>query len=107
MCFLLAEIAAEFLKKGSKVYVEGALRTRQWEQDGVKRYATEIIGNEMQMLDSRGSADTGANSRNAYNDYSNEPQSSAQPSTSSGGGQAESTSQQGGDFADFDDDIPF
>jgi single-strand DNA-binding protein len=49
----LAEIASEYLGKGSKVYVEGSLRTRQWEQDGVKRYSTEIVASEMQMLDSR------------------------------------------------------
>jgi single-strand DNA-binding protein len=49
----LAEIANEYVRKGSKVYVEGSLRTRQWEQDGVKRYTTEIVASEMQMLDSR------------------------------------------------------
>ena len=50
----LAEIAGEYLKKGSKVYIEGSLRTQQWEKDGVKRYTTEIVAREMQMLDSRG-----------------------------------------------------
>ena len=50
----LAEIAGEYLKKGSKVYIEGSLRTREWEKDGVKRYTTEIVGGEMQMLDSKG-----------------------------------------------------
>lgn len=50
----LGEIAGEYLKKGAKVYVEGSLRTRQWEKDGVKRYTTEIVASEMQMLDSRG-----------------------------------------------------
>jgi single-strand DNA-binding protein len=50
----LAEIVAQYVKKGSKLYVEGRLQTRSWEQDGVKRYATEIIANEMQMLDSKG-----------------------------------------------------
>ena len=49
----LAEIASEYVRKGSKVYVEGSLRTRSWEQDGVKRYSTEIVASEMQMLDSR------------------------------------------------------
>lgn len=50
----LAEIAAEYLRKGSKVYVEGALRTRKWQdQSGQDRYSTEIVANEMQMLDSR------------------------------------------------------
>jgi single-strand DNA-binding protein len=51
----LAEIAGEYVKKGAKLYIEGKLQTRSWEQDGVKRYATEIIASEMQMLDSRGS----------------------------------------------------
>ncbi|MBP58588.1 MULTISPECIES: single-stranded DNA-binding protein [Idiomarina] len=51
----LAEIAGEYLKKGSKVYVEGRLQTRKWTgQDNVERYTTEVVINEMQMLDSRG-----------------------------------------------------
>jgi len=58
----LGEIAAEYLKKGSKVYVEGQLRTRKWQdQAGNDRYSTEIIGDEMQMLDSKG-ADTSGRS---------------------------------------------
>jgi single-strand DNA-binding protein len=51
----LAEIASEYLKKGSKIYIEGSLRTRKWQgQDGQDRYTTEIVASEMQMLDSRG-----------------------------------------------------
>ena len=51
----LAEIAGEYLRKGSKVYLEGRLQTREWQdQQGQKRYTTEIIANEMQMLDGRG-----------------------------------------------------
>ena len=50
----LAEIVEQYVKKGSKLYIEGRLQTRSWEQDGVKRYTTEIVANEMQMLDSRG-----------------------------------------------------
>jgi single-strand DNA-binding protein len=51
----LAEIAGEYLRKGSKVYIEGRLRTRKWQdQQGVERYTTEIIANELQMLDGRG-----------------------------------------------------
>ena len=50
----LAEIAGEYLKKGSKVYIEGQLQTRKWEQDGQTRYTTEVIGRDMQFLDSRG-----------------------------------------------------
>jgi len=50
----LAEIAGQYLKKGSKVYIEGSLRTRTWDKDGEKRYTTEIVASEMQMLDSKG-----------------------------------------------------
>lgn len=51
----LGEIAGEYLKKGSKVYVEGSLRTRKWQaQDGTDRYTTEIVASEMQMLDGKG-----------------------------------------------------
>lgn len=50
----LAEIAGEYLRKGSKVYIEGSLRTRKWQgQDGQDRYTTEVVASEMQMLDSR------------------------------------------------------
>lgn len=60
----LSEIAAEYLRKGSKVYVEGSLRTRKWQdQSGQDRYSTEIVAQEMQMLDSRG---TGMQDSGAY-----------------------------------------
>ncbi len=56
----LAEIAGEYLKKGSKVYVEGSLRTRKWQdQSGQDRYTTEVIASEMQMLDSKSGKDSG------------------------------------------------
>ena len=50
----LGEIAGEYLKRGSKVYVEGELRTREWEKEGQKHFTTEIVATEMQMLDSKG-----------------------------------------------------
>jgi len=53
----LAEVAGEYLRKGSKVYIEGKLQTRMWEKDGQKHYSTEIVANEMQMLDSRTASD--------------------------------------------------
>jgi len=58
----LGEIAGEYTKKGSRIYIEGSLRTRKWQdQQGVERYTTEIIANEMQLLDTRqGSADMSA-----------------------------------------------
>ena len=53
----LAEIVGEYLRKGAKVYVEGSLRTRKWQdKNGQDRYTTEIVGNELQMLDGKGSA---------------------------------------------------
>lgn len=57
--FRLGQIAGDFIKKGSKVYVEGSLRTREWEKDGIKRYTTEIVANEMQLLDGRGDNNNG------------------------------------------------
>ena len=62
----LSEIAAEYLRKGSKVYVEGSLRTRKWQdQSGQDRYSTEIVGAEMQMLDSRGASQEGGGYQSA------------------------------------------
>lgn len=98
----LAEIAAEYLKKGSKVYIEGSLRTRKWQgQDGQDRYTTEIVASDMQMLDGRGTDDmSGANNRT-----SGAPsQPSKQPPTNQPMG-----THNAGDpgFDSFDDDIPF
>ena len=91
----LGEIAGEYLKKGSKVYVEGSLRTRKWQdQGGQDRYTTEIVANEMQMLDSRGgggSADFNSGYSRGGATRTAEPAASA--STPAGN--------------DFDDDIPF
>ena len=93
----LGEIAGEYLKKGSKVYVEGSLRTRQWEKDGVKRYTTEIVASEMQMLDSRGAAGgEGGGSRPPAASKSNQ-----------GGAAVGDMSTQLGGMDDLDDDIPF
>ncbi|MBT4162207.1 MAG: single-stranded DNA-binding protein [Gammaproteobacteria bacterium] len=98
----LAEIAGEYLKKGSKVYIEGELRTRDWEKDGQKHYTTEIVANEMQMLDSRGDAGGGGFGGG----------SAPGPSSSSGGGGGGGGGGGMDDFGppptdDFDDDIPF
>ncbi|HEY5603431.1 MAG TPA: single-stranded DNA-binding protein [Gammaproteobacteria bacterium] len=85
----LAEIAGEYLKKGSKVYIEGRLQTRKWQgQDGQDRYTTEIIANEMQMLDSRG----GTASMSSGAPAAKEPAFANEPA---------------GGIPDFDDDIPF
>jgi single-strand DNA-binding protein len=89
----LAEIVGEYLHKGSKVYIEGSLRTRKWQdKSGIDRYTTEIIANEMQMLDSRSSSQGSTSGGGQAQQKSNPttPQSEPVPSTE-----------------DFDDDIPF
>jgi len=67
----LAENAGEYLKKGSKVYIEGQLQTRKWEQDGQTRYTTEVIGRDMQFLDSRASSSASNNYEDMNQDVSN------------------------------------
>ncbi|MFT5367490.1 MAG: single-strand DNA-binding protein [Candidatus Latescibacterota bacterium] len=80
----LAEICNQYLRKGSKVYVEGRLQTRSWEgQDGQKRYTTEVVAREMQMLDGRGEAEGGGGGGGG-NNYSQ--QNASPQATSQGGG---------------------
>jgi len=103
----LAEICNQYLRKGSKVYIEGRLQTRSWEQDGVKRYTTEVVARDMQMLDSRGdmggdmntgpSPDPSAGGRPAVR-----PQSRGQEGGGGGGAQPEPPP-----YSDADDDLPF
>lgn len=99
----LAEIVEQYLKKGSKIYVEGRLQTRSWEQEGVKRYTTEIIANEMTMLDSRGDAGSSGGSF--------EQRQPAAAAAGGGGGQQEKAAASQGQPSGFDnfddDDIPF
>ena len=64
----LAEIAGEYLKIGSKVYIEGQLQTRKWEQEGQTRYTTEIIARDMQFLDSRGNSNTSSTQKSSEMD---------------------------------------
>ena len=88
----LAEVAAEYLRKGSQVYIEGKLRTRKWQdKSGQDRWTTEIVADEMQMLGGRGGSGGGGGSA-PMNSPSDSAPSSAPP-------------QPGPD--DFDDDIPF
>ena len=69
----LAEICSQYLKKGSKIYIEGRLQTRDWEgQDGVKRYRTEIVADNMIMLDTKGGGTKGAASSSS--DESSQPE---------------------------------
>ena len=81
----LAEIIGQYLKKGSRAYFEGKLQTREWEKDGIKRYTTEIITNDMMMLDSRGEgAGMGGNAGFSGNAPSNAPMNQS-PSAAMGG----------------------
>lgn len=88
----LAEIAGQYLKKGSQVYVEGKLRTQKYtDKDGIERYQTNIIASTMQMLGSK--QDSGPNGNNGRNSYSEAKQTGRRPAQ---------TAQ-----PDLDDDIPF
>ncbi|HEE5793258.1 single-stranded DNA-binding protein [Acinetobacter baumannii] len=132
----LGEIAQQFLRKGSKVYIEGSLRTRQWtDQNGQERYTTEIRGDQMQMLDARQQGEQGFAGGNDFNQprfnapqqgggYQNNNQGGGYGQNNGGyGGQGgfgnSGNSPQGGGFApkapqqpasapaDLDDDLPF
>ncbi len=133
----LGEIAGEYLRKGSKVYVEGSLRTRKWQaQDGQDRYTTEIVASEMQMLDSRGGDNSGYQQQGGYQQQPQQQAAPQQPAQQ-GGYQQQAPQQpaapqqsyqqapqqapqqsapkpaptpapqQAPNFDDFDDDIPF
>lgn len=112
----LAEIVGEYVKKGSKVYVEGRLQTRKWQdQSGQDRYTTEIVANEMQMLDSRGGGDGGQGGGygGGYGGGMSSGPAVAGGGMAAAGGaaaqqQPQPTQQQPApNFDDFDDDIPF
>ncbi|MES2204149.1 MAG: single-stranded DNA-binding protein [Pseudomonadota bacterium] len=92
----LAEIAAEYLKKGAKVYIEGKLRTSKWQDKatGVDKYSTDIVAAEMQMLDGKGGASNGGSSYNA-------------PSSSQSSSRSQEMPESVGSNDSFDDDIPF
>lgn len=124
----LAEIAGEYLKKGSSVYIEGRLKTRQWEKDGQKQYSTEIVADQMQMLGGRqgmggegggdggggysrggqgggGGGYGGGRSQGQGGGYSRGGEGGGQ-----GGGQGAGARRQqapSNGFEDMDDDIPF
>ena len=95
----LAEIAGEYLKKGSQVYIEGKLRTNKWQdQNGQDRYTTEILANEMQMLGGRG-GDSGSGG------FGGGGQSA--PSAPRANNQQQQNNNPAPNFDDFDDEIPF
>jgi len=96
----LAEIASEYLKKGSQVYIEGSLRTRKWQdKQGNERYSTEIIGNELQMLGGRGGG--GAAAAGAPERAGGAAPAYAEEHSGGGGGAPAARGEE------FDDDIPF
>ena len=116
VCFRrLAEICGEYLHKGSKVYIEGRLQTRQWEgQDGQTRYTTEVVAREMQMLDSRGGGGGGYPSSDPGPDGPPDgpggrpgPQQSGANRQQPRGRPAPSAAPAADDVDDFEDDIPF
>ncbi len=91
----LAEIAGQYLKKGSSVYIEGSLKTRKWQdKDGMDRYTTEIVADTMQMLGGRGE---GGGDRYASTPPQSRTDSAPRPAPAPSGG----------NFNDFEDDIPF
>lgn len=103
----LAEIATQYLKKGSQIYIEGRIKTRKWQdQSGQERYTTEIEATEMKMLggrrDSAGGGDYGNDSYGGGDDYSQAP---APRASSSGGGAPRAPAK--ADPFTMDDDIPF
>jgi len=90
-----AEIAGEYLKKGSPVYVEGRIRTRKWQdKEGQDRYSTEIVGDRMQLLGGRGGAES----------MGREPAAGGSGASS---GEKRAPAKKGGGFDEMDDDIPF
>ncbi|MDA8348656.1 MAG: single-stranded DNA-binding protein, partial [Pseudomonadota bacterium] len=97
----LAEVASEYLRKGSQVYIEGSLRTRKWQdKQGNERYTTEIVANDMQMLGGRGGGGSGGGGSGG----GAPPRESSDYGQSTGGASGGSS---GGEGTDFDDDIPF
>jgi len=99
----LAEIAGEYLKKGRPVYVEGRLKTRKWtDKDGVEKYTTEIIAQEMQLL---GSRDGGGGSGGMPDEGSTAPRSA--PAARSAAPATKPAAKPASGFDDMDDDIPF
>ena len=95
----LAEIAGQYLKKGSRIYVEGKIQTRNWEdQSGQKRYQTEIVVHDMQMLDTRDSSGSGG--------YQEAPPPE-EPPPNSGGGEQQGSEVPSEAPKKYDDDLPF
>ncbi len=99
----LGEIAGEYLRKGSQVYIEGSLRTRKWQdKEGRDRYTTEVIADEMQMLGGRGGAGGGAGGGGSTGSYESRERAPVGEAAAAGAGAGAGASAE-----EFDDDIPF
>lgn len=105
----IAEIAGEYLRKGSLVYIEGRIRTRKWQdQNGQDRYTTEIIAEQMQMLDSKSGGTSSFNDGQSNNSNYTAPQQQATPApTPAANNQQAPDNPPPASYEDFDDDIPF
>jgi single-strand DNA-binding protein len=106
----LAEIAGEYLKKGRSVYVEGRLKTRKWtDKDGVEKYTTEIMAEQMQLLGGRDGGGGGAEDAGSDGGESPAPRRSAPPRAAAGAPAAapRPAAKPATGFDDMDDDIPF
>ena len=104
----LAEIAGEYLRKGSQVYVEGSLRTRKWtDKDGVEKFTTEIRADEMKMLGKREGMGAPSGGGDDDGGYDSAPRRSAPPSRAPAPAASRPASKPASGFDDMDDDIPF
>jgi single-strand DNA-binding protein len=102
------EIAAEYLRKGSQVYIEGRLRTRKWQdKEGRDRYTTEIVGSEMQMLGGRGGSGGGGGGSAGGGGYSEAPSRGEPAEAHAGSAGSAGSAGAGASSQEFDDDIPF
>ena len=108
----LAEIAGQYLKKGSQVYIEGSLRTRKYtDKDGIEKYATDIRADTMQMLGSRqgmgGGAGGGMDDGGGYSSAPPARQNAGAQAGGNAGGSSRPAARPAPNFSDMDDDIPF
>jgi single-strand DNA-binding protein len=104
----LAEVAGEYLRKGSQVYIEGSLRTRKWQdKQGNERYSTEIVGSELQMLGARGAAAGGAAGSGSSGITGGTPDGGRGASGTAATSLSEESGGSSGRSDEFDDDIPF
>lgn len=103
----LAEICGQYLRKGSLVYIEGSLRTRKYEKDGVDHYATEVKADQMRMLDKRQDGQQGAQDHNQGQAPAPRQQAAPQPAPAAQQASRPAPSSAWSGFESMDDDVPF